>query len=579
MSTVAVYARAWQFQFNGTITAANSVLVDSAAGDDVRGLGTMAFPFQTLNKAIVYANSNSKNYIICRGYFSETISNGYNKYLLSDQFGTFVWDGQNMYSISGSLYFGHSFFEKHGVIAVNAYASTATNTGMNILVNMATLALSFFLFTRTVCKGIVYGSISNYGSGYAQYGCYTSSIIVDFYNATRYSTGGYGVKCIYDNDKIYLDRAITTTNSFDTCLFRVNCTFWKKNASTGVDERVDSDSMTAAQKKAVVLDWIANGTCCPGYYKYTFNNCQWTDNRIFNCPDNDTSGTNWDFSLIYGTKEAQPACHMDGGKHIGPFAPAIKIEFKNTADLTTSAYEVEVKDTDNLNLINGQLTFGSNFTGATLYSKPMLVPLGTQFNGFNLSLFPDAAGNGVYVTGQTDSIDMSEANRLTVNSAGVALTSGVCYLVDVGSSSSIVYKGTAYAHHTVLMTDDTSLATSTGTGYLYPMPHPSIWQNVQFKICESAVVPANFKTDDVSFPWYASECFTKPADVRGTNETGLRCLRVGNVNSGVIDTGSDGAPLTSAHPEYYNATNQARAKFFVRANYVMLRITITRFFS
>jgi hypothetical protein len=578
MSTVAAYARAWKFQLNSPYTATNTIFVDSFAGDDVRGNGTMAFPFQTLNKAVVYANANGKPFIVCRGYFSELVMAGYSKNVMADQLGDFIFDGQNLYYVQNLTFTAAN--EKTGCILTNLFSNSNYAVSNSIYVNALGTNNNSLGGTRNAFRGIIYSLNSNYGVGTLQYSIVYNCSFIDYSKATRTANINGGTKCIYDNCKIYLDTNNTVGAVFTTCLFRVNCTFWKKNASTGVDERVDADGMTAAQKYAAVMDWVNNGTCYTSTYKIAFTNCQFTDNKIFNCPDNDQSGTSWDFSLIYGTKEAQPACYMDGGKHIGAFPPSVKIEFKNTVDLTTSMYEVEIKTTDNINNVNGVLSLGANFTGATLYSKPMLIPLGTQFNGFNLSLFPDAASSGVFVSGQTDSIDMSEANRLTINSAGVALTSGVCYLVRIGTGSSVVYNGTAYADKTVLMaTDSTTLATSTGSNYLYPMPHPSIWQNVLYKVCETAVVPDDFKTNDTAYPWMAAECFTKPADVRGTNETGLRCLRAGNVNSGAIDLGSDGKPLTSAHPEYYNTTNQARTKFFVRANYVMLKITINRFFS
>lgn len=571
MSTIAQYARAWK-----SVNNTSYVYVDSFAGDDVRGLGTQAFPFQTLNKAVVWANANNKNAIVCRGYFSESIANGYYRNVYSDQFGDFIFDGQNIYTANNlSLSYSN---EKTGCIVTNLNGALYSQSNYCIFLNVFS-GSQYLNVSFSACKGVDYSNLLEYGSGYIQYNNSRVSFI-DYFNATRCS--GSNTKCIFDNCKIYLDKNSSSSLSLNTCLFRVNCTFWKKNATTGVDERVDTDSMTAAQKQAAVMDWINNGTCYTGYYKFTFTNCQWTDNKIFNCPDNDRSGTNWDFSLIYGTKEAQPACYMDGGKHIGAFPPAIKIEFKNTADLTTSMYEVEIKETDKISNDSGTLSLASDFAGATIFSKPMLIPAGAQFNGFNVSLFPDAANSGIFVTGQTDSIDMSDADKITLASTGIALTANVCYLVRVDAGTTAVYAGTAYTDKMVLMaTDSTTLATKNGSGnaYLYPINHPSIWQNVQFKICETANIPDDFKTNDTAYPWFCAECFSKPCDPRGTYETGLRCIRVGDLNSGAIDVGSDGKPLTSAHPEYYNATNQARPKYFVRANYVLMKITITRFFS
>lgn len=583
MSTIANNARAWKFQFDATVTSLISVFVDSFSGDDLRGVGTREFPFQTLNKAIVFANTNSKTYIICRGYFSETIPNGYGRNLVSDQFGDAVWDGQSVYDFSptGTLYIGFNSLGKNGMIFTNSYSITNT-ASYNRSIFLNTSINASFTSSYSAVKGINYQNIANYGSGLAIYSSVTNFAAIDYFNSGRFSGSGLVSKSIYDNCKIYLDKSNSSVITFNTCLFRANCTFWKRNAANTTDERLDNDSMNAAQKYAAVIDWLANGTLATGYYKNGFTNCQFTDNRIFNCPDNDRSGTNWDFSLIYGTKEAQPACYMDGGKHIGPFPPAIKLEFKNTADLTSSAYEVEIKPTDNINNIGGSLSLGANFTGASLLSKAMLIPQGTSFNGFNISLFPDAANSGVFVTGQTDSIDSSVDNRTTVTVGGIALSANVSYLVRVEAGTTVAYNGTSYADKSVLMaTDGVTLASKNGAGtaYLYAIKHPSIWQNVQFKICENAIVPADFKTNDAAYPWLDAEIFSKNVDVRGTSETGLRCLRVGNINSGAIDVGTDGKALTSAHPEYYNATNQARIKYYVRANYVMMKITIARLFN
>ena len=582
MSTIAQYARAWKFQLDGTTyNSTNCIFVDAFSGDDLRGLGTKEFPFQTLNKAFVYAYANSKNYIIARGYFSENIPIGYAKYLYSDQFGDFIFDGQNIYTITPSAYASPQIAtqQKNGIIVLNSYAGSFTSMNYySIFLNSCYNSLSG---SRCIFKGISYQYNNTYGYGSLTSGNGSYNAFIDYFNAVR-STTNSSSKNIYDNCKIFVDKSSANVATFDTCLFRSNCTFWKRNAANTADERIDNDTMNAAQKYAAFMDWLNNGTLASGYYKFGFTNCQFTDNRIFNCPDGDRSGTNFDFSLIYGTKENQPACYMDGGKHIGPFPPAIKIEFKNTADLTSSMYEVEIKPTDNLNNVNGSISLGANFTGATIYSKPMLIPSGTSFNGFNLSLFPDMANSGLFVTGQTDSIDTSDGNKLTVTAGGIALSANVVYLVKADAGTSVTYNGTANTDKMTLQaTDNVLLASKNGTGlaYLYAINHPSIWQNIQFKICESATVPSDFKTNDTAYPWLDAEVFSKPTDVRGTSETGLRCLRVGNVNSGAIDLGTDGKALTSAHPEYYNATNQARIKYYVRANYVMLRIKITRLFS
>ena len=48
----------------------------------------------------------------------------------------------------------------------------------------------------------------------------------------------------------------------------------------------------------------------------------------------------------------------------------------------------------------------------------------------------------------------------------------------------------------------------------------------------------------------------------------VKCRRIGNVNTGAIDTGTDGKPLTNGHKEYYNATNRPREEFSIFARYI-----------
>lgn len=569
MSTVAPYQRAWKFAFNATITATNSVFVDSFAGDDLRGTGLKDFPFQTLNRAITFARSNSKTFVVARGYFSEEVGSGNYIYLLSDQMGDMIFDGKGMYNLNG-VNIGHPGFPSNGLIVINVLSSLYEIA--NSIVNgiqYTNYAPSMSVLSAKA--GVSFPESALLGS---------RSAYIGFQLINSRSSGGITIDAsIYDGCKVFLDtNSSSSYKTYRNCLFRVNCTFWKRKDDGSGDERVDTDAMNAAQKYAAIMDWLNNGVVASGYTKNRLEACRITDNRIFNAPDNN-DGYSWDYSLIYGSKETNPACYMNSGKHIGPFAPAIRIEFKYTDSLTTSPFEIEVKPTDKLTIENGRLLPSNDFTGAILYSKPMPIPYGTQFNGFNASILADAIGDGIFVNNIPDSIDMSEASKIDVTSSGVALESNKCYYVMADTGTFVNYDGASYGRGSVLMaTSNALLAAKAGGGnaYLYPMQHPSIWQNVMFKIYDGSTVPADFQTNDVSYPYMLANMMLLPNDPLTDKETGLRCLRVGNLSTGAIDVGSDGRPLTNAHPEYYNATNQARPKFFVRANWVMLRIIISK---
>lgn len=552
MSTIAPFSRAWKSPYNSSY-----VYVDSVAGDDLRGLGTQNFPFQSINKAIAYAQANGKNNIVGRGYFSENITNGYNKYLTADALGDLIFDGKFTYGLS-NLYLN----------------STVAGCIITRLINGTNSSQNQIYIYAITSHNYISGNTNLAIRGAANRDQFTSFIslcsnssLVDLNTASRPNVSGTFLKSIFDNVRVWIDTASSQTISYDTCLFRVNCTFWKRKADGSGDERVDSDEMTAVQKRDAVMGWLQNGTVASGYKKIGLSACEFTDNRIFNCPDNETSGTNYDFSLIYGTRENQPACYMNNGRHIGPFPPAIKIEFKNTSELTTSPYEVEVKDTDNIINDNGTLSLGPGFEGAILTSKPMPIPFRTQFNGFNLSLFPDTNNMGVFLTHRADSVDMDVANRIDI-STPVALEENKCYLVKADTASAAVYKGVAYGSNQVLMADDSSTECSksgTGNVYLYPMKHPSIWNNVQVKICESGVLPDDFIANNDSYPWLPSTMFSE-----------LRCLREGNMQNGAMALGTDGIALTNAHPEYYSASNINRPKFIINAAWIALRINIIK---
>jgi len=570
------YKRTW------TTNVTVCIYVDSWGGDDLLGDGTFNKPYQSLNKAAVVGC----NYIICRGFFSEQVSTVKN--IGADKFGEAIFDGKGLYSIAGgniSIDYPNYNIYKPGLIYVNSKPIEGiANTSFNLSLFVNAARVNMAVTTTYSAKYSVLRRVKMENGSCIPITCNaSSSLFMDFPEAVRCNAGSVVMtKSIYDNCRIYLDvnATLAAASKMDTCLFRVNCTFWAKNADGSADIRIDADSQTAAQKYAAVQSWLNNGVAATGYTKLPWVSCQVTDNKIVNAPDGATDGYDFDYSLIYGTKEAQPACWMDAGKHVGPFPPAVKIEFKETATLTTSPYEIEVKPTDRLTITSGRLSLNADFAGAVLYSKAMPMPGSyVNFNGVSVPFVCDSGTKGVFLT-PTELLSLEEANKLAATVGGVALENYKAYVVKCDEGAWVSYRGYAFTQGTVITgVDATSLATLGGAGaaYLYPIRRPVVFSTVQVKVWENGTLPADFLTNDATYPYLTSPAMSTSGD-KGM-DTGLRCLRVGNIPAGAIDVGTDGRPLTNAHPEYYSSANTLRAKFTVSASWVALKITINSIFN
>ncbi len=572
------YKRAWASN-NGACC-----YVDSWGGDDLLGDGTANKPFRSINKTI----GNGASFVMCRGFFSEQVTTG--KGIGADKFGEAIFDGKGLYSITngciGIEYSSNSLY-KPGPIYTNSKPTgglypNALAPYLSMLINASVGNIP--LATAFSAKYSVLRRIKMENGNYIPSTCTaTASLFMDLPEAVRCNAANVVMtKSIYDNCRVYLDVSATllATSKMDTCLFRVNCTFWARSADGSADIRIDADGQTAAQKYAAVQSWFSNGVAAAGYTKLPWVSCQITDNKIVNAPDGVTDGYDFDYSLIYGTKEAQPACWMDGGKHIGPFPPAVKIEFKETANLTASPYEIEVKATDKLTITSGRVSLNADFAGAVLYSKAMPMPGSyVNFNGVSIPFICDPGTKGVFLT-PAELLSLEEASKIAVTVGGVALENNKVYVVKCDEGAWVSYRGYTFTQGTVITgVDATSLATLGGAGaaYLYPIRRPVVFSTVQVKVLENGALPADFLTNDVAYPYLTSPAMSTPGD-KGM-DTGLRCLRVGNIPAGAIDVGTDGRPLTNAHPEYYTVTNVSRAKFTVSASWVALKITINAIFS
>lgn len=556
------YKRTWK------TTGAGYVYVDSWGGDDLLGDGSADRPYQTINKAVL----KSGTYIL-KGYFSEQV-NISNKTFYSDFLGDAIFDGKGNYILGNSTSVGLLT-----VVNTKVWTNSVSSNSKSIFVN----APSFYTQGGFTSDFSVYDNAS-YGGTDILIMSRSSQMHSAFLNITahnRQTNSDSGAsKCIYDNCKIYLDcqSTISTSAALSLCLFRVNCTFWARKPDNTGDVRIDVDGQTAAQKYAAIMSWLSTGVVPSGYSKLPWIGCKITDNRIFNKPDTDVDGYNLDYSLIYGDKDNYPACYMDIGKHIGPFPPALKIAFKATADLTSSPFEVEVKPTDKVVITGERIGLASDFSGCVLLSKPMPVPIGTNFNNINLSIIPDTENKGTFVTPFDDAIDFSEGAKITPTASGVALSAGISYFVKAGSAY-VTYAGNTYQGGSVITAvDSTTLCFKSAgdTATLHPIYRPTIWNGAKIKISESRDCPSDLLTNDVAYPWI--DCKSNHSSGANTDDTiGMRCLRVGNLITGAIDVGSDGKPLTSAHPEFYITANASRAKFLIAARWVILRLAITKY--
>ncbi|SDC52102.1 hypothetical protein [Williamwhitmania taraxaci] len=574
-------AYALDFQRVWINTNTNYCYVDSWGGDDLTGNGTSQKPFASINKA----NSTMVSEIVCRGVFSEQVSSI--KRFIADRFGEALYDGKGQYTIVGGILGSNVNVEKNGLIYLNSLASSGIAYGaihgsvvINVVVanilDAATMDIHKFSVIRAV-------KMVNQNEVAVQVNGVINNLYLDMPNAVRRNLATMVVsRCLYDNCRIYLDvnATLAASSKMDTCLFRASCTFWARSADGSADIRIDADGQTAAQKYAAVQSWFSNGAAATGYSKLPWVACQITDNRIVNAPDGVTDGYALDYSLIYGTKEAQPACWMDGGKHIGPFPPAVKIDFKETANLTASPYEVEVRPTDKLTIANGRVSLNPDFSGAVLYSKAMPMPGNyVNFNGVNVPFVCNSGTRGVFLT-PAELLSLEEAAKVAVTVGGVALENNKVYVVKCDDGTYVSYRGFVYTQGTVITGyDNTSQATLGGAGaaYLYPIRRPVVFSTVQVKVWENGSLPADFLTNDAAYPYLTSPAMSTPGDK--AMETGLRCLRVGNIPAGAIDVGTDGRPLTNAHPEYYSAANTGRLKFPIRASWVALKITINSIFN
>jgi len=574
MSTIVPYARAWKS--DRTFTPSNSVYLDSIFGDDLRGDGSKDFPWKSLNRALLGANSLNKTFVIARGVFVEEVINGYNKTLIADATGECIIDQKFQYCVNGSnLKLGDPSYNQHAVVIMNVptssiqsflpYKFIAVNADYFNLPSYNPVWRYIVLHQRigaTSQINIFGGSISN-------------SVFVNLLNTLRPSsaTNATSQKTVYQNCKIFVDSPSTVSFAFIKCVFDVKCTFWRRNIDDTADERIDNDMMDAAQKQAALTNYLNNATTHTKYKKIAFTDCYIVDAQPTNASSTEAILNTFDFSLAWGPKETHPACHIDNGKHIGALPPAMALSFKYTADLTESPLEIEIKPDDKITIIDGYPIPDIDFEGAELVSKVIPIPVGSVFNGFNV---PNICGDNII----TSSIepDLSASNEIVLDNDGTALVSGRKYLVKTTPDSSANYLGTNYYNGDVIHATDNSVCTRNGSGTckIYALPVPSLFQQVLFKVCESANAPADFLTNDVAYPWMLAHPMSMGDAVR-TGENGLRCLRVGDTNTGQIDIGSDGKHLTNGHPEYYNNTNKTRPKFYVRASNVILKIKLVKY--
>lgn len=187
-------------------------------------------------------------------------------------------------------------------------------------------------------------------------------------------------------------------------------------------------------------------------------------------------------------------------------------------------------------------------------------------------------------------------------SAGTPLISGTVYVSEGGSS---VYNGVTYPNRSRITAVDSvqSFTTAEGAVYYAIREYPNRYTNyIRYKqtipgtqiSAGTDVLTAGswYRVFGNSITWDAKgipvgDSFQAVAGKLSFTGSGvvveefseadvyseiiidapIKCRRVGNVSTGVIDIGTDGKPLTNGHKEYYNATNKPRAEFSIFARY------------
>ena len=550
----------------------------SPAGNDSND-GTAQKPFRSLQKC---KDSGKLNVQIGTGIYREDVTGV-----------TGFYFGDGMVTIdrtfASSMFATSLFLYKIKIInnSLGGYLSLfySTNKGADIDGRLGYAANTFF----SLC--INCGTESNklspgradtgYAKNYTYKNCY-----IEFKGLSDTMAKGMW-NSIFDNCNIYIATVFNFAACFDFNLFN-NCQF-----------KFGNDSTYKTQAQLEVTYGLYGIEAVRAYYNAKFATTQVFQNSKVADPLFNNSNVD-DYTL----KPLSPARHAAyDGTFIGAFDVAFPIKpYANDLSYPDGFYNASkganiLASGTKLSLARN--ADGSSVGGGQITTKPQ--DLVSTYELRNILASQQIADrNREWIDTNAD-IDMTAPIY-----PGTAITVGEYYVVEGGSAiyNSITYptrfKFFAVAGQTVF--------TSADGGYLYQIKetpnrptcelrfkqiisgtvinagtnltvnswyrvvnNPVTWNGLSIPVGDSFQALAGllsftgggcieiFNDGDT---WYEFEIGEKPM-----------CKRVGNINTGAIDTGTDGKPLTNGHKEFYTTANQARASQIIQARYIQYRLT------
>ena len=339
---------AWTTSPTGT-EGTTTVYVDSDFGSDAFGDGTRQKPYSTLGKGYT-AKSTKPTLIICRGLFSESMSEGNHTCTIKgDYWGAATFDGNNRYIIYG--------FTHVNMVIKNVPAGTEATqvfTGSPSLAGVGRATYAYNVGPASLVAGVAGSSVCLHKSalyfGYIGGNTAVEKVVYnrpthnsDYplllagYQNSRilYNCTVYGVENIADRGKAQYGNLVSSTvfgkfamvanekvkRTFVKCLFTSDVSWWwltNDRGDAGTPEEIILTGDTSEEKQQSLLDALTEKGLASNLMP-VFENCIFSDqtsDEIFN------DAENGDFTL-------KPGCDADlqqeDGTYIGALPPAIHI--------------------------------------------------------------------------------------------------------------------------------------------------------------------------------------------------------------------------------------------------------------
>ena len=389
--------------------------VDSATGSDLWGDGTRANPYQTLGKAYRGTASTIKpDRIICRGRFSESMTDGNNFCIIEgDYYGAAVFDGAGSFLIYG--------FRHNNIIILNTGIGTdnlvvskgsgllagvgmysAGVSGSSVLVDNSSLS-SGFLGGNSNVK---YVCFSRPKAGYYPISLFTQSATITYTtiygcriaNRQRRLSGQFQcASSVFADFDMFADETMT----FTQCLFASDCGWYYKDLiETGTPQlKIVVDTLSTSETVVFTAN-VENGTMTIGgggvtdipsaidalyvatriTVKPTFTSCLFTDETaadIFNNP------TKQDFTL-----KPNGSGVISADAYYGAFPPALSIPIMDDSTGVPATWDEHTCD-GLIEVVNDEICIDedSAATAGSIQSKivqinPSLVTISAIFSAY-----------------------------------------------------------------------------------------------------------------------------------------------------------------------------------------------------